>query len=133
SLTMGAGQFCTNPGLVLAIEGEGLDAFVAAAAEAIGGHSPQTMLTSGIREAYAKGVAKLAGSASEVASGPAGDGKTCEAARLFTVSGGDALARPELLDEVFGAASLVIRCADAAELARVLESLEGQLTATLHL
>ena len=133
SLTMGAGQFCTNPGLVLAVEGEGLDAFTTAAAEAIGGHQPQTMLTGGIREAYARGVAKLKQLAQPLASGPAGDGKTCEGANLFAISGTDAIERPELLEEVFGASSLIVRCTDLGELARVLESLEGQLTATLHM
>ena len=133
SLTMGAGQFCTNPGLVLAVEGEGLDAFTAAASEAIGGAAPQTMLTGGIREAYANGVAKLKDLAQSVASGPVGDGKTCEGANLFAVSGSDVVDRPELLEEVFGASSLLVRCTDLGELARVLESLEGQLTATLHM
>ncbi|HUH03226.1 MAG TPA: aldehyde dehydrogenase (NADP(+)) [Kofleriaceae bacterium] len=133
SLTMGAGQFCTNPGLVLAVEGEGLDAFTAAATEAIGGAAPQTMLTGGIREAYATGVAKLKQLAQSVASGPPGDGKTCEGANLFAVSGSEVVERPELLEEVFGASSLLVRCKDLAELARVLESLEGQLTATLHM
>jgi alpha-ketoglutaric semialdehyde dehydrogenase len=133
SLTMGAGQFCTNPGLVLAVEGEGLDAFMAAASEAIGGAAPQTMLTGGIREAYANGVAKLKELAQSVASGPAGDGKTCEGANLFAVSGREVVERPELLEEVFGASSLLVRCKDLGELARVLDSLEGQLTATLHM
>lgn len=133
SLTMGAGQFCTNPGLVLAIEGEGLDAFTTAAADAIKAHQPQTMLTGGIREAYAMGVARLTGPAAVVAAGPSGDGKTCEAAHLFSVSGGDVIEHPELLEEVFGASSLIVRCGDLGEVARVLESLEGQLTATLHM
>ena len=133
SLTMGAGQFCTNPGLVLAVEGEGLDAFIAAASEAIGGAAPQTMLTGGIRQAYADGVAKLKKLAQSVASGPEGDGKTCEGANLFAVAGSEVVERPELLEEVFGASSLIVRCTDLGELARVLESLEGQLTATLHM
>jgi alpha-ketoglutaric semialdehyde dehydrogenase len=133
SLTMGAGQFCTNPGLVLAVEGEGLDAFIAAATDAIGGAAPQVMLTGGIRQAYADGVAKLKQLAQSVASGPQGDGKTCEGANLFSVSGSEVVERPELLEEVFGASSLLVRCKDLGELARVLEGLEGQLTATLHM
>lgn len=133
SLTMGAGQFCTNPGLVLAVEGEGLDAFIAAATDAIGGAAPQVMLTGGIRQAYADGVAKLKKLAQPVASGPQGDGKTCEGANLFSVSGSEVVDRPELLEEVFGASSLLVRCKDLGELARVLEGLEGQLTATLHM
>ena len=59
SLTMGAGQFCTNPGLVLAIVGAGLDAFEQAAAAALGDHAPQPMLTGGIRQAFADGTRAL--------------------------------------------------------------------------
>jgi len=135
SLTLGAGQFCTNPGLVLAVEGEGLDAFVAAAAAALSGHEPQTMLTTGIRAAYSAGTERLAASdaTTEVGTGRAGNGITCDAARLFRVDAKDVERRPELLEEVFGSSSLVVRCVDLEELARLLGSLEGQLTATLHM
>ncbi|MBV8914293.1 MAG: aldehyde dehydrogenase (NADP(+)), partial [Acetobacteraceae bacterium] len=60
SLTMGAGQFCTNPGLVFAVDGPGLDEFVAAATEAVSASQPQTMLTPGIHAAYKEGVGRLA-------------------------------------------------------------------------
>ena len=135
SLTMGAGQFCTNPGLVLAIKGNDLTVFESAAAEALQGAKPQTMLTTGITSAYAKGTEKLAGEGAveQLAKGEDGNGKTCEAARLFAVEASDVLGNGELLDEVFGASSLIVRCADMDELVKVLKSLEGQLTATLHL
>ena len=134
SLTMGAGQFCTNPGLVLAIEGEGLDAFVAAAADAVSEAAPQTMLTTGIREAYARGAAALAGNpaVATLACGAEGD-RTHGGAMLFQTSAAAFLADRALGAEVFGASSLVVRCADEAELAGVLAGLEGQLTATLHM
>jgi NADP-dependent aldehyde dehydrogenase len=51
---------------------------------------------------------------------------------LFTVSGGDFLAHPELTEEVFGAASLVVRCQDMGELRTIIETLEGQLTVAVH-
>ena len=135
SLTMGSGQFCTNPGLVLAIEGEGLDAFEAAAAAALGKHAPQPMLTGGIRAAFAKGTAALAGNPAvrELAAGLEGDGVASEMARLFATDAAAVRADPALTEEVFGASSLVVRCRDLDELATVLESVEGQLTATLHL
>lgn len=134
SLTMGAGQFCTNPGLVLAIDGEGLDAFVAAATVAVSAANPQTMLTTGIREAYARGAATLAGhpAVATLACGAEGD-RTHGGAMLFQTSAAAFLADGALGDEVFGASSLVVRCADEAELAGVLAGLEGQLTATLHM
>ncbi len=134
SLTMGAGQFCTNPGLILAIEGEGLDAFVAAAADAVSEAAPQTMLTTGIREAYARGAAALARNpaVATLACGAEGD-RTHGGAMLFQTSAAAFLADRALGAEVFGASSLVVRCADEAELAGVLAGLEGQLTATLHM
>lgn len=134
SLTMGAGQFCTNPGLTLAIEGEGLDAFVAAASSAVAEAKPQTMLTSGIRDAYARGVEALAGCAGveTLARGEEGD-RISGGAVLFQTTAEAFLADKALGNEVFGASSILVRCKDEAELVQVLASLEGQLTATLHM
>lgn len=134
SLTMGAGQFCTNPGLVLAIEGEGLDAFIAAASGAVAETKPQIMLTTAIREAYARGVEGLAGCAGieTLARGEEGD-RTRGGAVLFQTTAAAFLADKALGNEVFGAASIIVRCQDEAELAQVISSLEGQLTATLHM
>lgn len=134
SLTMGAGQFCTNPGLILAIEGEGLDAFVSAATGSVSQAKPQTMLTTGIRDAYAKGVEALSGcpGVETLARGEEGD-RTHGGAVLFQTTGEAFLANKAMGHEVFGASSIVVRCKDEAELARVLAGLEGQLTATLHM
>ncbi|WP_068082445.1 aldehyde dehydrogenase (NADP(+)) [Novosphingobium rosa] len=134
SLTMGAGQFCTNPGLLLAIEGEGLDAFVAAATQAVSAAPAQVMLTPGIGEAYRKGVAALAsqGEVETLARGDEGNALT-GGAILFQTDAKAFLANPAMAHEVFGASSILVRCADAGELAAVLRGLEGQLTATLHL
>lgn len=135
SLTMGAGQFCTNPGLVVAVSGDGLAAFEAAAAAALGEHAPQPMLTGGIRTAYAEGTRALEGNraVTELARGCEGDGVARETARLFATDAASFLADPALGDEVFGASSLVVRCRDLSEVRQVLAGLEGQLTATLHL
>jgi alpha-ketoglutaric semialdehyde dehydrogenase len=134
SLILGAGQFCTNPGLVLAVEGEGLDAFIAAAAEVLAKAPAQTMLTAGIGKAYASGVAKL-GANNKVKSVAAGlEGSASQgSAALFETSGSAFLSDPEMQEEMFGAASLVVRCRDEAELIAVLDALEGQLTAALHI
>ena len=134
SLTLGAGQFCTNPGLILAVDGPGLDEFLSAAAAAIGKTEAAVMLSPGIHKAYSEGVARVGGHAAiaEVARGVAGEGYRGSAA-LFSVSGEDFQAHPELSEEIFGAAALVVRCRDTADLAAVLESLEGQLTAAIHL
>ena len=135
SLTMGAGQFCTNPGLLLAIEGDGLDAFVAAAATAISAAPAQTMLTAAIHAAYGHLVSALAQNAAvtTVAQGPAGAGVSAGHAAFFATSGRTFLADKSLAQEVFGAAALLVRCADEAELRAVLEAAEGQLTTTLQM
>ena len=135
SLNMGAGQFCTNPGLVIAVEGPELDAFVAAAGEAVKGSAGQTMLTPGIHDAYQQGVGRLASHAkvTEVARGQAGEtAHPCQAG-LFVTQAEAFLSDPALQEEVFGSTSLVIACADAQEVARVAAQLEGQLTITLQM
>ena len=135
SLTMGAGQFCTNPGLMLAIEGDGLDAFVQAASAALGGATAQTMLTGGIHGAYERGVAALAGNGAVemLAQGQVGDGVAQGRSAFFSTSAKAFLADADLGHEVFGAASLLVRCRDEVELRAVIEAAEGQLTATLHM
>ncbi|MEO7385267.1 MAG: aldehyde dehydrogenase (NADP(+)) [Novosphingobium sp.] len=135
SLTMGAGQFCTNPGLVIAIDSPALDRFVSAAAAALAGAAPSVMLTPGIHTAYTAGVSAL-GANSAVRSLGAGaatsEPNRCVGA-LFETSAAAFHADPALASEVFGAASLLVRCADANELAAVIAGLEGQLTATLQM
>ncbi|WP_033920875.1 aldehyde dehydrogenase (NADP(+)) [Sphingomonas sp. 37zxx] len=135
SLGMGAGQFCTNPGLVMAIDGPELDAFIARAGEVLTGQAAQVMLTAGIYQAYEDGKAKLEGSpfVTKVAEGAEPAGPTQGRAALFSVAGKDFLADPVHLHEVFGASSVVVRCADLDELLGVLGELEGQLTATLQI
>ncbi|WFF41470.1 aldehyde dehydrogenase (NADP(+)) [Salinicola endophyticus] len=135
SLNMGAGQFCTNPGLVIAVKGPALDAFVAAAGEAVKASGSQTMLTPGIFEAYESGVKGLAGSgkAREIARGDKGDGPNQCQTGLFVTAAQDFLGDEALQAEVFGSTSLVVECADAAELKQVTEHLEGQLTITLQM
>ena len=135
SLTMGAGQFCTNPGLLLAIEGEGLDAFVEAAKTALVEAGASTMLTPGIHKAYSEGVENLASHAQvqTVARGKVGEGVTQGQAAFFSTTAEAFLADKALGHEVFGASSILVRCRNEEELRQVLVAAEGQLTATLHM
>lgn len=135
SLTLGAGQFCTNPGLVLALEGPDTEAFLAAATDAMGGHIGSTMLTPGIHGAYCEGVERL-GSVPGVttrARGRPGKGPHAGQAALFATGAQPFLDDPAMQDEIFGASALVVGCRDVDEMRRVLENLEGQLTATLQM
>jgi NADP-dependent aldehyde dehydrogenase len=134
SLTMGAGQFCTNPGLVLAIDSPALDRFLGAAAQAISDAPAATMLTPAIHAAYQQGIDRLHGKAriETVARGKEAQGPHQGRAALFLASDEVFLADEDLSQEVFGASSMLVRCADEAALARVVARLEGQLTATVH-
>jgi NADP-dependent aldehyde dehydrogenase len=135
SLTMGAGQFCTNPGLVFSIEGPHVDTFIASASAALGQTPPAVMLTAGIFEAYQKGVDRLGSHklVKTLARGSESPGKNCGRGALFSVPANELVKNPEIAEEVFGASSVIVRCKDEAQLIDVLEQLEGQLTATLHL
>ncbi len=135
SLTLGAGQFCTNPGIVLALAGPDLDRFTRAAADALLGIEPQVMLTPGIHASFDKAVERTAGHAAvaTVAQGvrPAGPNR-CRAS-LFTVDGDAFAQNPALADEMFGAASIIVRCSSAEQITAILQAMDGQLTATIHL
>ncbi|HMO29640.1 aldehyde dehydrogenase (NADP(+)) [Enterovirga sp.] len=134
SLILGSGQFCTSPGLLLAEDGAGLDAFVAAAAAELADAAAATMLTPGIHHAYCSGVDALASNAAvkTVARGRSGDVHQGQAG-LFETTAEAFLSDRHLGEEVFGAASLLVRCRDAADIRAVIGHLEGQLTASLHM
>ena len=132
ALTLGAGQFCTNPGLVLAVDGPDLEAFLEAASAAVAAAPAQVMLTAGIRSAYENGVSRLGEVSGVSLVGVGAPAVRAASPALFAVSGRDFLAHPELTEEVFGAASLVVRCQDMGELRTIIETLEGQLTVAVH-
>ncbi len=132
SLTLGSGQFCTNPGLVIAVDGPGLDSFIVAAREAVARSPATPMLTPGIAAAYARGVTAIFGEADLIIRGQEGGNETSCRAALFATDANSFLNSETLQDEVFGSASLIVRCADTAEMRTVAENIEGQLTATVH-
>ena len=131
SLTLGSGQFCTNPGLALVPAGEAGDAFVAEAGRRVADATGQRMLTPGIAEAYARCVADLAGAdgVEQVATGSAG-GEGAPAPALSVADWQRAAHVAE--QEVFGASGVVVRWSDLDELLTILRGVEGQLTATVH-
>jgi NADP-dependent aldehyde dehydrogenase len=135
SLTLGVGQFCTNPGLAIALESAALERFIACAGAALGQVAPGVMLTSGIHAAYEKGVQQLLDHdrVTLLARGAESQGAYCGRGALFSVSARDLLQHADVTNEVFGASSVIVRCATEAEMLEVAEHLEGQLTATLHL
>lgn len=134
SLTMGVGQFCTNPGIVVLTAGDAAESFASVAAAALGDVAPQVMLTDGTAAAYGRGVTALANAGVATAlNTPADAPARCAAPAAFRVSGADWLAHPELAHEVFGPAGILIFAKDAAERAQIAAKLDGQLTITLQM
>ncbi len=136
SVTVGVGQFCTNPGLIVALKSDPLGRLTSKLKELIAGTPPATMLHAGIRDGFESGARKLggvSGVAVAAVSGAAADPtKTQAQAMLFTAEARTFLEKRELSDEVFGPSSLLLSCGSKAELESVANSLQGHLTATVH-
>lgn len=133
SLSMGAGQFCTNPGIAVVIDGPDADAFVTAAKTALAEVGAQTMLTDGIAKAYRDGRDRVSGASGvqEVLT------SNCDLRNatpyLYETTGKTWLANHALGEEVFGPLGLIVRVKEEDEMISVAKSLVGQLTCTLHL
>ncbi|HEX6924195.1 MAG TPA: aldehyde dehydrogenase (NADP(+)) [Longimicrobiaceae bacterium] len=135
SITLGVGQFCTNPGVVVAARGPELDTFLKRLAERISAVPAGPMLYAGICSGYRQGVEALrANPAVEVVAEAADTdvGERLGRAAVFKTRATAFMEQPELRQEVFGPSSLVVVTEDPAETLEVARSLEGQLTATIH-
>lgn len=133
SLTMGAGQFCTNPGIAVVMRGPAGDTFVEAALAALSQVAPQVMLTEGIAAAYRAGCDRIATGAGVQALLNSDCGPRTAAPFLFRVSASEWLGNHALAEEVFGPLGLVVVVDDLGEMWQLAESLNGQLTVTIHM
>jgi len=133
SITLGVGQFCTNPGLIIGIESDELKSFIHDLGKAIQQTSPAPMLHTGIVKAYKenKGNALLQEEVHLVAESERMVKDNEGLPTVATASGEAYLNNPVLHKEVFGPYSLVIRCKDMNEMFKVARHTEGQLTSTL--
>jgi alpha-ketoglutaric semialdehyde dehydrogenase len=134
SVTLGVGQFCTNPGLVFVETCDGAKAFSQKLQTLIAATPVGTMLTQDLCAAYRAGVeqfSKVAGvrRAANVATGA---GKAEAGAAMFVTSAETFLANHDLMAEVFGPATLVVECFSRAQMLEAARRIEGQLTATIH-
>lgn len=133
SLTMGAGQFCTNPGIAIVLDGPDADAFTRATQTALSEVSGQTMLTAGMAEAFASGKDSIASQKGVKEVLAMGCAERQASPFLYEVSGDDWLANHALGEEVFGPLGLIVRVRDTEQMLAIASSLQGQLTATLHI
>lgn len=133
SVTLGAGQFCTNPGLLLGLKDSNLDQFVQNLSEEIVKIEPGCMLHPNIIGAYEvnkgkalaqQGLQMVAEYDQEVAANVARQAVT-------TVEGQTFLQNPALHQEVFGPFTMVVQCKDKEQLEAIILKMEGQLTGTL--
>lgn len=134
SVTLGVGQFCTNPGIVFGIESEGFRRFSQGAAQELATRSMGLMLSPGIHSAYERGLAKLeaAQGVQRLAKVGAGAKGGLGSPALFMVTAKQMLDEPELADEVFGPSSILVSCENSDQMFDLLEQMPGQLTASLH-
>lgn len=133
SITLGMGQFCTNPGLLLAIKSKALDSFLSLLGKEIEAVAPQKMLHKGIQESFSKGLHEALAQKGIQKIGQAaqqpGDGEAFPT--VASVSAKDFLQNPHLREEVFGPYSLAVICDSTAQLKETLSLLKGQLTTTI--
>lgn len=132
SLTMGAGQFCTNPGIAVVLDDQA-DAFAAAAAKALEPMGAQVMLTDGIAAAYRDGRDRVqAGAGVQTVLTSVCDLRNATP-YLFRVSAADWLSNHALSEEVFGPLGLIVTAPTVETILEIAKSLQGQLTCTLHM
>ena len=135
SVTMGVGQFCTNPAIVLGLESESLESFVSCASEAASNYAPQTMLHPGIHAAYQSGCKRLGeteGVTQVGVSESAADNAANQAACAIYSADFSVLDASEELEEVFGPSSTVYKCQSRDQMIKFASELDGHLTATIH-
>ncbi|WP_445732851.1 aldehyde dehydrogenase (NADP(+)) [Mariniflexile sp.] len=133
SITLGTGQFCTNPGLILTIDSNETQDFIKDLAEKTIAIDPQCMLHPNIKSGFNKNSSSItAQSGVETVAKIQGKLKDNYAAsQIASVSGTEFLNNPKTHQEVFGPFSLVVKCKDEEELIEIINGLEGQLTGTI--
>ena len=136
AVTLGAGQFCTNPGLHVVLDDVPGNALIQAVGTQLAAASSGTMVHSSIKTAYDQAlerVSGLPGVESIGRSNSAGAHPSTDASpALLAVSADNWLTQPALAEEVFGPAAIAVRASAKDQLVAIARSLEGHLTATLH-
>jgi 2,5-dioxopentanoate dehydrogenase len=133
SITAGTGQFCTNPGLILGIQGEEFESFIKVLGEEINKIDPTCMLHPGIKAQYEKSAAQLLSQDgfSEVAVYAEKVKDNYAQQKVIAVEGAVFLQNKTFHQEVFGPFSVMVKCKDEGELTAIISQLEGQLTGTI--
>jgi len=133
SITLGAGQFCTSPGLLLTISGQETDAFIQDLGEKTANIAAQCMLHPSIKGGFvANGALVSSQEGVQIIGKVSGEIEpNFAASQICAVSGADFLTNTNMHTEVFGPFSMVVKCENEEELIKVIDNLEGQLTGTI--
>lgn len=132
SITLGVGQFCTNPGLILGVKSKSFQNFVDKLTSNIETVSESCMLHPNIHKAYLEGERSFIQDKSIKMFTAVTSNKPNHACATITVTSGEEfLKNPKLHQEVFGPFSLVVQCDDDNQLLQIISQLEGQLTGTI--
>ncbi|GHM98731.1 2,5-dioxovalerate dehydrogenase [Cytophagales bacterium WSM2-2] len=132
SITLGVGQFCTNPGLIIAIENDGLKKFIQKLSEEIKKVVAGTMLHQGIADNYSKRLTETLQQQGVTVEGEAPKGNPAQGQPVVaSVTAEQFLKNHLLAEEVFGPFSLIVKCKDLAELHAVVNNGKGQLTSSV--
>ena len=133
SITLGTGQFCTNPGLLLGIESDALTNFITKLSEHIVEIEPSCMLHPNISAAYKSNKEKAIAQPELTLTATYNLEVEPNFAKqaVTTVKGAAFIENPTLHHEVFGPFSMVVQCKNTTDLEQVLSNLEGQLTGTI--
>jgi len=132
SITQGAGQFCTSPGVLVVFRGAAGERFVASLASALKGQGTHPMLTPAIRAGFESGVRRLSTLAGvQVLLPPPPSQEAGPAPFLARTNAATFLGHPELREEVFGPSAVVVEVESVAEASSVLRAVGGSLTVTL--
>src|SRR5262249_43350022 len=134
SVTVGVGQFCTKPGLLIGLRDASLTLFSKILSDAISATPCATMLHSGISDRYRAGITRRQNNrALQLTTTPKSDLLATQvSSAVFTTDAKSFLRSSELAEELFGPATLVIGCESHDDLEAVAGALEGQLTVTIH-
>ena len=133
SFTLGAGQFCTKPGIVFAEDSPEVGALAKSLGELVEDSGSFVLLTKSVHSAYASGLKNRSRISQGVVNHEAVPEPGLHAsAAVFESAGASFLANPDLAEELFGPTTLLVRCNTRTQLLQIARNLEGQLTATIH-
>jgi NADP-dependent aldehyde dehydrogenase len=136
SVTLGAGQFCTNPGLVFVVDSPAASSFLEETGGCLAAMAPGTMVHAGIKAAYDREigqVARLKGVSIGARAAGSGAHPDTEAPAMMLLTDAHGWAsHPRLGDEIYGPATLAVRCASRPEMLELARGLHGHLTATIQ-